>query len=138
MADTKDDINATTSENITLSKEQYNKLMGRIDSLEKQTKKAIKADTITAVLPPAAFDPVAENEKRMQELVEVRLFKDNGKYKDDVFVSVNGKAYQIKRGETVKVPRFVKEVLDSSISQDQYAAQYAEELADTYEKSNKQ
>lgn len=78
---------------------------------------------------------ISENEKRMQELVEIRLFKDNGKYKDDVFVAVNGKAWQIRRGETVKVPRFVKEVLDSSLSQDQYAAKYAEGLADTYEKS---
>lgn len=82
---------------------------------------------------PAASSEPSENEARMREPVEIRLFKDNGKYKDDVFVAVNGKAWQIKRGETVKVPRYVKEVLDSSISQDQYAAKFAEGLADTYE-----
>ncbi len=78
---------------------------------------------------------VLENEKRMQDLVEVRLFKDNGKYKDDVFVAVNGKSFQIKRGVTVKVPRYVKEVLDSSLKQDEYAARYSEKMADEFSKS---
>lgn len=31
--------------------------------------------------------------------------------KDDVYVCVNGKSYQIKRGETVEVPEYVAEVL---------------------------
>jgi hypothetical protein len=31
--------------------------------------------------------------------------------KDDVYVAVNGKPYQIKRGETVEVPESVAEVL---------------------------
>ena len=31
--------------------------------------------------------------------------------KDDVYVAVNGKPYQIKRGETVEVPEYVAEVL---------------------------
>ena len=31
--------------------------------------------------------------------------------KEDVYVCVNGKSYQIKRGETVEVPDFVAEVL---------------------------
>lgn len=31
--------------------------------------------------------------------------------KDDVYVAVNGKSYQIKRGETVEVPDYVAEVL---------------------------
>lgn len=52
------------------------------------------------------------------EQVEVRLFKDSGKYKDDVTVCVNGKVWQIKRGMSVKVPRKVKMVLDRSYTQD--------------------
>ena len=31
---------------------------------------------------------------------------------EDVYVAVNGKSYQIKRGVPVEVPAFVKEVLD--------------------------
>lgn len=79
---------------------------------------------------------VSENERRMREEVEVRLFKDNGKYKDDVFVAVNGKSYQIRRGVTVRVPRFVKEVLDSSIKQDEYAAKFSEKMAEQFARKN--
>ena len=32
--------------------------------------------------------------------------------KDDVYVCVNGKSFQIKRGETVEVPDYVAEVLE--------------------------
>ena len=54
----------------------------------------------------------------MRQKVPVTLFKDGKNYKEDVFVSVNGKAYQIKRGVEVMVPRFVAEVLMRSHAQD--------------------
>lgn len=60
----------------------------------------------------------AEREAYWNELVEVKLFKDNNKYKDDVFVSVNGENCVIKRGERVKVKRKFAEVLDHSDMQD--------------------
>ena len=37
------------------------------------------------------------------EEVEIQLFKDSGKYKDDVYVAVNGKNFLIQRGVPVKV-----------------------------------
>ena len=40
----------------------------------------------------------------MDKMVKIKLFKDNGQYKDDVFVAVNGRAFQIMRGEEVEVP----------------------------------
>ena len=55
---------------------------------------------------------------RMEELVEIKLFKDNGKYKDDVFVAVNGENCVIKRGERVQIKRKFAEVLDHSEHQD--------------------
>ena len=67
------------------------------------------------------------------ELVEIHLFEDGDRYKDDVFVAVNGKTFQIKRGETVKVPRYVKEVLDNSMKQDKVAARYMKMKQDAYE-----
>lgn len=54
----------------------------------------------------------------MEEYVEVRLFKDNNKYKDDVVVGVNGEFCQIQRGVPVKIKRKFAEVLDSSSLQD--------------------
>ena len=66
----------------------------------------------------------------MLELVPVKLFKDNNKYRDDVFVMVNGKTFVIQRGKEVMVPRYVKEVLDNSQRQDSEAAALIERFVD--------
>ena len=56
------------------------------------------------------------------EMVSIRLFSDNGRYKGDLFVSVNGVNYQIKRGVTVQVPPEVAEVIQRSEEQDAQSA----------------
>ena len=66
------------------------------------------------------------------ELVSIRLFKDNSRYKGDLFVSVNGVTYQIKRGVTVQVPPCVAEVIQHSMEQDEASAA---RLADIVQKS---
>lgn len=53
-----------------------------------------------------------------QEMVEVSLFRDNGKYRDDVLVVLNGKNIMVPRGKKVMVPAGVKEILDASLNQD--------------------
>lgn len=63
----------------------------------------------------------------LNELVTIKLFKDGEKYNDDVFVSVNGCNYQIKRGETVKVPMFIKLQLDRAEEQRKKAEYYRDE-----------
>lgn len=76
---------------------------------------------------------VTETEtKKGPEMVEIELFKDDGKYKDDVFVAINGKTYQIQRGVRVKVPKAVKEVLDNSAKQDKAAYAYMEREQEKY------
>ena len=57
------------------------------------------------------------------ELVSVKLFKDSGKYRDDVFVAVNGKGWQIRRGVEGQVPRYVALVLQQSLEQDAATAE---------------
>ena len=74
---------------------------------------------------PKAKDP-------MEELVPVRLFRDNDKYKDDVFVSVNGERIQIKRGETVMIKRKFAEVLEQSLEQDARTAALIESASSSY------
>ena len=56
--------------------------------------------------------------KEEEEYVWVKLFKDNGKYKDDVFVSCNGENCVIKRGVRVRVKKCFAEILDNSEHQD--------------------
>ena len=63
------------------------------------------------------------------ELVKVKLFKDNDKYKDDVFVAVNGVGMIVPRGKEVEIPRKYAIALQNSQAQDSFAAQHASELA---------
>lgn len=83
-----------------------------------------------------AMEATPETEKQETakgpEMVEIELFKDDGKYKDDVFVAINGKTYQIQRGVRVKVPKAVKEVLDNSAKQDKAAYAYMEREQEKY------
>nr|DAE15522.1 MAG TPA: hypothetical protein [Podoviridae sp. ctZ5d16] len=72
-----------------------------------------------------------------EKMVKIKLFKDNDKYKDDVFVAVNGKSYLIKRGAEVEVPESVKEVLDNSAAQEERAAEYMETQQKEYEQKTK-
>lgn len=97
-----------------------------------------KAQAVTSAAEPVAKSKVlTKEEKYMNELVEVELFEDNGKYKDDVTVAVNGKLWVLQRGVPVKIPRFVKAVLDNSAEQDKAANRYSKARQTEYEKSLK-
>jgi hypothetical protein len=69
---------------------------------------------------------VAEIEAYLNEYVAVKLFRDNDRYKDDVYVAVNGRNCVIKRGEWVKIKRKFALVLDQSEIQDMQTAEYLE------------
>ena len=71
-----------------------------------------------------------ENEKKViargEEYIEVQLFKDNDKYKDDVYVAVGNQNCVIKRGVPVRVKRKFFDVLTQSNEQDLKTAQLIE------------
>ena len=73
---------------------------------------------------------IAEDNARGEELVEVKLFKDTGKYKDDVFVGCNGETIAIKRGERVAIKRKFAEILDNSERQDYETAEMITRMSD--------
>ena len=73
---------------------------------------------------------IAEDKARGEELVEIKLFKDTGKYKDDVFVGCNGETIAIKRGERVTIKRKFAEILDNSERQDYETAEMITRMAD--------
>lgn len=72
------------------------------------------------------------------ELVTIQLFKDSEKYKDDKFVAVNGKTWQIKRGVPVQVPRYVADVLEQSMKQDTATANMIERENAEFERKAEQ
>ena len=77
---------------------------------------------------------MANKPQDMNELVPFFAFRDNDKYKVDIFVGWNGKGYQIQRGKQVMIPRGVYNILIRSMRQDErtselmasQARQYAE------------
>lgn len=77
----------------------------------------------------------AERKDYWNETVEVKLFKDNNKYKDDVFVAVNGENCVIKRGERVQVKRKFAKVLDLSDMQDYETSMLIEKKSNEFAKS---
>ena len=70
--------------------------------------------------------PQMDEEAYLTEYVAVKLFRDNDRYKDDVYVAVNGQNCLIKRGEWVKIKRKFALVLDQSEIQDMQTAEYLE------------
>ena len=73
----------------------------------------------------------------MNEEVEIKLFKDNGKYKDDVFVGCNGETIAIRRGEKVRIKRKFAEILDHSEHQDYETACLIEQKSSEFEKATR-
>ena len=68
-------------------------------------------------------------QKQRKRLRRSGCFSDGGKYKGDLFVSVNGVNYQLQRGKNIEVPPEVAEVIRHSQEQDDQTAARMEELA---------
>ena len=86
----------------------------------------------------AMSEEAKKTENYWNEDVEIQLFKDNGKYKDDVYVAVNGQNCLIQRGKPVKVKRKFAEALRMSLEQDNETADMIRELESEYEKRAKE
>lgn len=71
----------------------------------------------------------------LEEYVPIKLFKDGERYKDDVYVCVNGENCLIKRGVQTMIKRKFKNVLDQSQMQDETASAMSERLADDFAKA---
>ena len=107
------------NEKITLQKlkkemeamrEEYEKrLAGVAASAEDVKRTKVSADT---------DEMLKEQEAWLNEYVEIKLFKDNDRYKDDVYVAINGKNCVIRRGEWTRIRRKFAMLLDQSEIQD--------------------
>lgn len=77
----------------------------------------------------------AEREAYWNEYVEVELFKDNNKYRDDVPIGINGELCLVQRGKKVKVKRKYADVLEKSNRQDFATSELIEKKSSEYAKS---
>lgn len=62
-----------------------------------------------------------------EEYVMIKLFRDDDKYNDDVFVAVNGEGCNIPRGIPTRIKRKFARNLEQSDLQDAKTAQYMSE-----------
>lgn len=107
---------------------------GIIEDAKKEARAIIGGNTHA----PVISDDIKASIARGEELVEVELFRDSGKYSDDVYVSVNGENCIIRRGEPVMIKRKFKEALENSALQDRAASEMQRELSEEYEKKTKE
>ena len=70
--------------------------------------------------------------------VKVKLFRDNDRYKDPVFVAVNGERYIVPRGVEVEIPEYIYEVLERSMAEDQQTALMLERLESRFAEKTKE
>ena len=107
------------NEKITLQKlkkemeamrEEYEKRLAGVAASPEDVKRTkVPADT---------DEMLKEQEAWLNEYVEIKLFKDNDRYKDDVYVAINGKNCVIRRGEWTRIRRKFAMLLDQSEIQD--------------------
>ena len=92
---------------------------------EEEKEAAVKAavEEYKAKANTRADEKIAEKEVKM---IPIKIEKNKNE-RDDVFVSVNGKNFQIKRGERVEVPEYVVEVLENMKRMDELAIERMEE-----------
>lgn len=108
------------SENIAALKEEYERRLA-----EKEAENA-RLRGISKKAQARAIEQAREYERYLNEYISVKLFKDNDRYKDDVYVAVNGQNCMIKRGEWVRIKRKFALVLDASEIQDMKTAEFIE------------
>ncbi len=87
----------------------------RLRALGDSPAKAPSEDSELALRRKAGME---KQEKWLNEYVEIKLFKDNEKYKDDVYVAINGKNCVIRRGVWTRIRRKFALLLDQSEIQD--------------------
>ena len=69
-----------------------------------------------------------KNKDYLNEEVEIMLHKDDGRYKDDVVVILNGTAMVVPRGKKVKIKRKYALIIEQSMGQQAIASAKIEAL----------
>lgn len=132
---TQEEMQKLLEENARLKAERDAAEAARIDAelLAAERKEEGKTEEKEAEL--TAGQKQVQMEKRMQEAMEAAKAEKEtirlpitGNGDDDVFVSVNGYKYLIRRGEEVEVPCFVAEVLRNSENQKAATFRMMEEM----------
>lgn len=130
MSDTENMVLPVEDAEKPVSKMTKDELQAYIAKLEEE-----KAELQAQVAAPAPVkqDPAMTPAKWLEERLPFKAIKDNGNYKDDLVVFVNGQRFQIQRGKLVMIPRKVFLAIDAAERQMAEYAEYAGGLAEQAE-----
>ncbi|MBQ6945367.1 MAG: hypothetical protein IJN43_13715 [Ruminococcus sp.] len=137
MATKKEEAQVTPEMNEDILKALDEKIAKMLLAAEEKANEIIEAaEKRAAEMNGAKVDAdTAKANAELEEYVEIQLFKDNDKYKDDVYVAVNGENCLIKRGIKTKIKKKFALVLEQSSMQDLMTGQYMDTKAAEYEAS---
>ena len=102
------------------------------EALEQARKEAEEAKS-AAKEAEAMMKGMSAKDTEDDGMVSFFAFKDDGKYKDDIVVGLNGKIYRIQRGKYVRIPKDVYDIIRQSMAQDAATAEYLESKRREYE-----
>ena len=133
MAKVEENENQKTVEELqeALVKAEEEKEKAVKEAVEKALEQAQKEkdEAVEKALNKAETKKVIASEK--ENLVTVEIKKDR-EHREDVLVCVNGKNFQIKRGEKVEVPEYVCEVLENMKKMDELAIERMEKATKNF------
>ena len=87
------------------------------EALEQARKEAEEAKS-AAKEAEAMMKGMSAKDTEDDGMVSFFAFKDDGKYKDDIVVGLNGKIYRIQRGKYVRIPKDVYDIIRQSVAQE--------------------
>lgn len=136
-------ITDENTEQVTIPKAQLDEIMAQLDANNKKieelaeqannqgaTKQAIEETKERELL-----SQIEEANSNSEELVDVYIDKGSLKSNKNLEVNACGKQFVIPKGKTVKVPKFVKEVIDNADKQMEEALHLQEQRAEEAEKA---
>lgn len=92
-------------------------LEAKVKELETQNQQLKAArDSSAVVLPDPNVTPMIPYVEK--EFVKVRLFRDEYRYKDPLYVAINGKNWLIQRGVEVELPKYVADFIERQMSEE--------------------
>lgn len=102
--------------------------------LRAEIRAEIEAEYAEEAKKKAAGAAATEKNDDPNRRVRIKLFKDNGKYKDPLFVSVGKYRAAIPRGIEVDVPYYVAVHIEEVLHQDEQTAELITMMTGKYEK----
>lgn len=94
-------------------------LEAKVRELEEENEK-LKAkepeDKKPLVLPDPSMTPTIPYVEK--EFVKIKLFKDDYRYKNDLYVAINGRDWLIKRGKEVTVPKYLADFIERQMHEE--------------------